>query len=125
LELLSVGRIDFNRWGLQADEIKINQFVASHPLAEKRSIGKLSVVGNSVVADPSSQGGYLAAIISDYLRREWLRTGVSFTFRTYFYYICTEFDNPGKKHRMFAEFEDARLKQVSVDPPRWFSSAKH
>jgi predicted ABC-type ATPase len=55
-------------------------------------------------------GGYLASILSDYLRRRWLDAGISFTFetvmssrdkldlirdagkrgyRTYLYYICT------------------------------------
>jgi predicted ABC-type ATPase len=69
------------------------------------------VSDNALVLNNSVSSGYLASILSDFLRRHWLEAGESFTFetvmssrdklgliaaarkvgyRTYLYYVCTD-----------------------------------
>ena len=192
-ELAQSGRIEFGRWAVQVESDELLQFVARHPLADRAGVGPLKVEQNAVIPRQTVPSGYLASILSDFLRRRWLAEGATFTFetvmssrdklglfadarqvgyRTYLYYICTDsslinqqrianrvregghdvpsdkiasrydrslaflpeairlsdraylFDNSGRSHRLFAEFESGRVIHIAADPPEWFQDAK-
>lgn len=109
-EFLQRGRLDFSQWGVQLDEASLRAFLAGHPLSKQVEMGDLKIMGNELLIERPVPGGYLASILSDFLRRRWLAAGASFTFetvmssrdkldlmrdaaklgyRTYLYYICT------------------------------------
>jgi predicted ABC-type ATPase len=110
-ELVQSGRINIGRWGAEVDAGGLLQFLKQHPLFPRADIGPLTVEQNTIVPAQPIQSGYLASILSDYLRRSWLAQRGSFTFetvmsnrdkidllaearrlgyRTYLYYVCTE-----------------------------------
>jgi predicted ABC-type ATPase len=109
-EIEHSGQVDFDRWGVEVEETSLRAFISSHPMA-KRGDDVVNVQGHVAVIGSSARGGYLAAILSDFLRKQWIAKRQSFTFetvmsspdkltlleqagesgyRTYFYYICTE-----------------------------------
>jgi predicted ABC-type ATPase len=110
-ELASTGRFDFAPQGLQIDDSTLRAFVAAHGLAAKLSPIEFAVRANVLETAGDIRGGYFAAILSDFLRRQWLESAHTFTFetvmsgrdkvelvgdarargyRTYLYYICTD-----------------------------------
>lgn len=109
-EIAQTGRLELCPWGIRADEAKLRAFVRGHALGGAWADQVLSVQGDLLTILGGAQRGYLAAIVSDYMRRQWLSDGQSFTFetvmssrdkvdllcdaeragyRTYLYYICT------------------------------------
>ena len=101
----------FGAVGLQIEAADMLRFIEQHPLANRAGVPKVTVEKNSVIPAPPVSGGYLASILSDYLRRRWLGECESFTFetvmssrdkldlladarrlgyRTYLYYVCTD-----------------------------------
>lgn len=188
-ELARLGRLDFGQWGLQVDESQLREFLAAHPLAARQPLPTVAVHDNVLSGFANPGGGYFAAMLCDFLRRQWIATGQTFTFetvmssadkvalmgtahaagfRTYLYYVCTDslrinrervagrvlsgghdvpadkidaryqrslellprairasdraylFDNSSQKHRLIAEYEAVRLKQIAKDLPGWF-----
>jgi energy-coupling factor transporter ATP-binding protein EcfA2 len=110
-ELATSRRFPFTPWGISTDEATVRAFFASHGLATKTSGIDFSVAENELTLRTEIRGGYFAAILSDFLRRQWLEGEQSFTFetvmsnpdkvdlitdarargyRTYLYYVCTE-----------------------------------
>jgi predicted ABC-type ATPase len=110
-ELVQSGRIDFARWGVDLGAGEFLRFVEHHPLFARAQVGLLRVEQNAIVPAQPVPPGYLASIISDFMRRHWLGERASFTFetvmssgdkidllaeahrigyRSYLYYVCTE-----------------------------------
>jgi predicted ABC-type ATPase len=192
-ELIQSGRIKLERSGVHADSGELVQFIMKHPLAHRAGVGALKVEHNTIILRQTIPSGYLASILSDFLRRRWLAERSTFTFetvmssrdkldlltdarrlgyRSYLYYICTEwpvisqqrianrvqegghdvpsdkiisrydrslsllpeairlsdraylFDNSGRSHRLFAEFESGQILHLAAEPPEWFQGAK-
>jgi predicted ABC-type ATPase len=111
MELAQTGHLDLRPWGVERDPVDALDFARQHPLAHRASAESLSADQHSLLAISRVPSGYLASIVSDYLRRYWLQTRTSFTFetvmsnrdkldllvearragyRTYLYYICTD-----------------------------------
>jgi predicted ABC-type ATPase len=110
-ELGQTGRINLSRWNVQADPDELLRFIQQHPLAPRAGIGLLTIDEQTIVPANPVSTGYLASILSDYLRHRWIASAISFTFetvmsspdkigvlakakaagyRTYLYYICTD-----------------------------------
>lgn len=109
-EIEQSGRLELRAWGLHADEVAFRAFVRGHALGGAWADQVVSVRQDVLVVVRSAERRYLAAIVCDYMRRQWLSGGQSFTFetvmssrdkvdllcdaeqagyRTYLYYICT------------------------------------
>lgn len=113
-------RLEFGPWDVNVTAVKLKKFIRDHPLAAAGRPSGLSVRRNVLRFEKPDSTGYFAAIISDFLRREWLTAAATFTFetvmsapdkvellaearqrgyRTYLYYVCTE--NPTiNEHRI-------------------------
>jgi predicted ABC-type ATPase len=110
-QLVESGTLAFDDWNLRVDEGELASFVQAHGLSAKISRRDVSVRDNVLVAPPDVRGGYFAAVLSDFMRRQWIATGQTFAFetvmsggdkvdllreavgkgyRTYLYYICTD-----------------------------------
>ena len=110
-QLVATGLLDFGVWGLQVDALDLQTFFREHPLTDPKTSTLPVVSKNKLAMVPVLAGGYFTAMLCDFLRRGWLRTGRSFTFetvmsgpdkidflrrahernyRTYLYYICTD-----------------------------------
>lgn len=110
-ELVQTGRVNLAPWNVELNPEGFLQFVRDHPLFARVRIGALNVEQNTIIPAEPVPSGYLASIISDFLRRSWLRKTESFTFETvmssgdkiellkearghgyrcYLYYVCTE-----------------------------------
>ncbi len=110
-QLLRDRLISFGDWNIRAQKRKLLTFIRAHPLADSVKGMELGLKRNSLVIRGDVAPGYLASIISDFMRRSWIRTKQSFTFetvmssgdkidlleearrrgyRTYLYYVCTE-----------------------------------
>jgi predicted ABC-type ATPase len=111
LELAKSGRVDLGRWESRIDPTGLLEFIKVHPLSSRLGTQAFTVQGTTLIPTTVSSVGYLASILSDYLRRGWLLARASFTFetvmssrdkvelvaeartigyRTYLYYICTD-----------------------------------
>jgi predicted ABC-type ATPase len=131
--LMESGRVDFRDWDLQVHDESFRAFCAAHGLREKLDLSSLSVVQNVLQIDSRLAGGYFAAVLSDFMRRQWLAARESFTFetvmssadkielleegltlgfRSYLYYICT--DSPTINRERVA----SRVSQGGHDVPR-------
>jgi predicted ABC-type ATPase len=110
-ELREKGMLDLAPWGIAPHEDQLRRFVGEHGLGNTELAGKVSAQGQKLIVPREAAGGYLAAILCDFMRRQWLAEGSSFTFetvmssrdkvgllaearaagyRTYLYYICTD-----------------------------------
>jgi predicted ABC-type ATPase len=110
-ELVKSGRLDFSGWDLKVDEDALRDFVRGHGLVSRGGHEITSVLDNILSIVPGAKWGYLAAILCDFMRRQWVQGGQTFTFetvmsgpdkvellrealgrgyRTYLYYICTD-----------------------------------
>jgi predicted ABC-type ATPase len=109
LELERSRRLAFGKWGLHVNEKSLWTFLAQHPLAKgKRRAATFK--RNALIVNARARRPYLAAILCDFMRRQWLDASESFTFetvmssrdkvdlmgtarasgyRTYLYYVCT------------------------------------
>ncbi|HEX4793510.1 MAG TPA: hypothetical protein VH370_06945 [Humisphaera sp.] len=131
-ELGDSGSLDFTKWGVTVAEPDLQEFLQSHPLATKAPLPAIELEGNILTLKKHLPGGYFAAIISDFLRKRWVASKVSFTFetvmsspdkvkllkealqigyRTYLYYVCT--DSP----RINLERVAIRVSQGGHDVP--------
>lgn len=120
-EVATAHRLDFASHDLLVDDPTFRAFVTAHGLASKLHSPEFSVRDNALETTGEIRGGYFAAILSDFLRRQWLQSAQSFTFetvmsgrdkvellqdarargfRTYLYYICT--DSPLINHERVA-----------------------
>jgi predicted ABC-type ATPase len=109
-EFAGRGRIDFGRWGLTLDEAALRDFLHIHPLAKHWSDDQVAVQSGEVSIGGELLGGYFSAVLCDFVRRQWVRAGTTFTFetvmssgdkvdllaeakadgyRTYLYFVCT------------------------------------
>ena len=114
-------QVNFAAHDLAVDDPTFRAFVTNHGLASKLKSLEFSVRSNVLEIIGDIRGGYFAAILSDFLRRQWLESNQSFTFetvmsgndkiqllqdalargfRTYLYYICT--DSPLINHERVA-----------------------
>lgn len=110
-ELVRTGRLYVGGWGLRLDQKKLTNFVGRHGLAPRLSGDQPRVEDGGLVVGKRYRPGYFASVFADFLRREWMAKGESFTFetvmshpdrlrslrdglrrgyRTYLYYICTD-----------------------------------
>jgi predicted ABC-type ATPase len=120
-EVATANRLDFRPHGLLVDDPTFRAFVTAHGLASRLQSLEFAVHANMLETTGDIRGGYFAAILSDFLRRQWLESAQSFTFetvmsgrdkvqllqdarargyRTYLYYICT--DSPLINHERVA-----------------------
>jgi predicted ABC-type ATPase len=111
--LATTGRFSFSSWGVVADLDELREFCRAHPMGGQLAIDDLQIVGDDLALAAAGPTGYLAAVLSDFLRRKWVASGQSFTYetvmssadkvdlleharrggyRTYTYFVCT--DNP-------------------------------
>jgi len=109
-ELKQVGELHFSTWGLQVEQGPLRAFLRRHPLKLRGLQSGVVVRNNILKVDRKDLDGYLAAALCDFVRRQWLLHGESFTFetvmshpdkveflhkaqrrgyRTYLYYVCT------------------------------------
>lgn len=110
-ELIQSGQIDLGRRGIEVLETDLVGFLSGHPLAPRADLTNIVIRENSLCLNRQVPTGYLASMLSDYLRRRWMQQGLSFTFetvmssrdkldlltharvvgyRTYLYYVCTD-----------------------------------
>jgi predicted ABC-type ATPase len=103
--------LDFATWRLTLDTSTLRDFVRTHPLGNDAMARALTVTANHLQVLPHARGGYLAAVLSDFLRRQWIAGAETFTFetvmsgrdkidlldqaraagyRTYLYFVCTD-----------------------------------
>lgn len=108
--LRDTGQVNLSQWGLEPNPSHLKRFLKDHPLANLESKGKIALSKNILRVDSAASVGYFTAMLSDYMRRQWLATRQSFTFetvmsspdkvellriardagyRTYLYFICT------------------------------------
>ena len=111
LTLASTGRFSFAPWGVTNGLSAFATFVREHPMGGRIAGHSFEVVGDELVLASAGPTGYLAAVLSDFLRRQWVAQGQSFTyetvmssgdkidlleharglgFRTYTYFVCTD-----------------------------------
>jgi predicted ABC-type ATPase len=109
--LSKVGGINLSDWNLSVKEEFLLGFLAGHPLAPRLSISGVRVLNNALIVPSEAAGGYFAACLSDFIRKEWVKSGQSFTFETvmsgadkldllqtargagfrvYLYFVCTD-----------------------------------
>jgi predicted ABC-type ATPase len=107
--LAKTGQLDLRKYLIQPKPAELTAFVRTHPLFQPQD-ANLSVHDNAIKLNSPHRPGYLAAMLSDYLRKQLMATRQSFTFetvmsgtdkigvmtdarasgyRTYTYYICT------------------------------------
>jgi predicted ABC-type ATPase len=105
------GSIDLGAYGITVDLSSLREFLERHPIGGAQLAGVVDVRDGHLFVPPALGGGYAAAMICDFMRRQWLAKGESFTFetvmsgpdkvmllreaaasgyRTYLYYICTD-----------------------------------
>jgi predicted ABC-type ATPase len=105
------GEFGFSSLGLAVDEQVLRDFFAEHPLGRNVKSDSLVVRDSRLSIDIRERPGYIAAVLSDFVRRQWIALGESFTFetvmssedkvamlrdvhqlgyRTYTYYVCTD-----------------------------------
>ena len=111
LTLKRSGRFAFSDWGLRTTEAELQSFCRAHPMGRDTSVDRLRVEADALlIAEPGSTG-YLAAVLSDFLRQRWVAARQSFTYetvmssgdkvdlleharslgyRTYTYFVCTD-----------------------------------
>jgi predicted ABC-type ATPase len=110
-QLATTGSVDLAHWGIRTDEAALRAFVAAHPLGTGVAAGAVGVQGDVLSVTAGLSGGYLTTVLCDFMRRQWLEAGASFTFetvmsgadkvaliadarrrgyRTYLYYVCTD-----------------------------------
>ena len=109
-QLMSHHRLDLNEWGIRTDEAIGRAFFANHPLGGTDAAAIFSIEGNVLRIGDNFSPGYFTAVLADFMRRQWLANGQTFTFetvmssrdkvdlldearsrgyRTYLYYVCT------------------------------------
>jgi predicted ABC-type ATPase len=110
-EIRRTGELALRGLGCKFEEALLREFLRSHPLS-KPAWGKgIAVNKNKLTVKSSLFGGYLAAVLCDFIRREWIAARRTFTFETvmssadkiellktarasgyrnYLYYICTD-----------------------------------
>jgi predicted ABC-type ATPase len=107
---LKQGRL-YLGWQSRINQKALEKFLLDHPLSGPLKKSILSIKNNVLIFESGHQVGYLALIVSDFLRLQWLVAKESFTFetvmshhskvdflqkarranyRTYLYYVCTE-----------------------------------
>jgi len=110
-KLAEEGELRFSTWGLKVEEEILRTFLRRDPRSQQKSLGGVVVQDNILKVDRKDLGGYLVAVLCDFMRHQWLSLGESFTFetvmshldkveflykaeqkgyRTYVYYVCTE-----------------------------------
>jgi len=110
-ELVQAARLDFRAWGLSVEDASLRSFMEAHALASSGVSPIVSVVDNVLTVRPETRLGYFAAMLCDFMRRQWVREEQTFTFetvmsapdkvgllrealgrgyRTYLYYVCTD-----------------------------------
>src|SRR5215218_4427338 len=67
-------RFDFTPHGLTVDHRTLRAFVTTHGLAPKLGSVDFTVRANVLETTGDIRGGYFAAILSDFLRRQWLES---------------------------------------------------
>jgi predicted ABC-type ATPase len=102
--------LHLQEYSVTSPEPKAKEFFRQHPLNKQEFENRFDIQDGTLRVSGST-GGYFAAILADFLRRELLRSKLSFSFetvmsghdkielleeaqktgyRTYLYYICTE-----------------------------------
>jgi predicted ABC-type ATPase len=110
-ELVQSARLDLGAWGLRVEEALLRSFIQGHPLGSSGTNPMVSVAGDVLTVRPTARLGYFAAMLCDFMRRQWVREKQTFTFetvmsapdkvellrealgkgyRTYLYYVCTD-----------------------------------
>jgi predicted ABC-type ATPase len=103
--------LDLHTLGIKPDLPALKAFLASHPLAQAEWQKSIRIVGNVVRVSRGTSVGYLAAVLCDFVRRQWLLSRETFSFetvmsspdkiellrsaraagyRSYLYFVCTE-----------------------------------
>lgn len=111
-QVRETGELDFVAWGIAPNEAELLTFLQKHPLASRATQPvEVKVNGDKLLVEAASSGGYLIAMLGDYMRRQWIATRQTFTFetvmshpdkvellrtaraagyRTYLYFVCTD-----------------------------------
>lgn len=109
-ELNATGILDFSLQGLAINDQMLKGFIAAHPLGKQIGHYPGHIRDNVFVLQQPLKPGYFVAVLSDFMRRQWLKNEDSFTFetvmsspdkplflkeaqakgyRTYLYFVCT------------------------------------
>jgi predicted ABC-type ATPase len=112
-ELNHTGKLDLSRYKIHIDHQQYRSFFVNHPLSSVPFENTTEIKENCLYTNGSAIDGYYAAILADFIRRQLLHYGRSFTFETvmsgidkitflksakekgyrnYLYYICTDDD---------------------------------
>ena len=108
--LIAVGRISLSDFGLTATTDDLRTFCRAHPMTRGVDAGDLSVSGGDLLLAGQRPSAYMAAVLADWLRQQWVMGRQSFTYetvmssgdkvdllerarlegyRTYTYFVCT------------------------------------
>lgn len=132
-EVLATGALDFHAFGFMPETTAIQDFVQTHPLSRQLSPVRFVALGSLLRIEEQTRSGYLAAILADFIRNQWVFRQQSFIFetvmsgadkidfmrqsrdrgyRTYLYFVCTE------DARVNIERVKSRVEQGGHNVPR-------
>ena len=110
-QIRRTGQLDLMGLGLEFELGALRTFLRSHPLGQPAWEEGVTLSDNILGVRPALSGGYFAAVLCDFIRRNWVATKRTFTFETvmsspdkidllqlaresgyrnYLYYICTD-----------------------------------
>jgi len=111
-EIADSRRFNFAHHNIETDDRTLRSFFLSHNLGNRLpDPNTFGIRDNTLELYDEIRGGYFVAVLADFLRRQWLATGQTFTFesvmssqdkvdllaqalslgyRTYVYYVCTD-----------------------------------
>jgi predicted ABC-type ATPase len=110
-EIRRTGRLDLKGLECTFELDELRGFLGSHPLGQPAWSEGITLANNMLAVEPAMAGGYLASVLCDFIRRQWVAGRRTFTFETvmssedkigllktarasgyrnYLYYICTD-----------------------------------
>jgi predicted ABC-type ATPase len=110
-QLRATGQMSFRAWDITTTQDLLLAFFEAHPLWPQIGHLPAKIHGHRLELIQPLKPGYFVAVLCDFMRRQWLQSGTTFTFetvmssrdkplllhtartlgfRTYLYFICTQ-----------------------------------